>query len=244
MDERKRLLVVALYAAAMAWVEAAVVVYLRTMIGRVVPYQPDPLPLGPGGFGYGLAWIELVREVATLVMLATTGWLAGRTVRSRSAYAVFAFGVWDILYYAFLYGMCGWPASLLDWDILFLLPLPWWGPVAAPVAIAALTALCGALISQHDRPDRPVWPARRSVALGLAGAALALYVFMADALVVAGRGVGALRTLLPVWFNWPLFAVALALLAVPVVEVMWRLEGRRPRLSEEARPRPSQAPMQ
>jgi hypothetical protein len=168
MDERKRLLVVGLYAAGMAWVEAAVVIYLRTMIGRVVPYQPDPLPLGPGGFGYGLAWIELVREVATLLMLVTTGWLAGRTVRSRSAYAIFAFGVWDILYYVFLYVMSGWPASLLDWDILFLLPLPWWGRWPRPWR-SPRSWRCGGA----DRPARharaPGVAGALGVALGLAG---------------------------------------------------------------------------
>ena len=40
---------VVIYAAAVAWVESAVVFYLRSMIGRIKPHQPDPLPV-IGGF--------------------------------------------------------------------------------------------------------------------------------------------------------------------------------------------------
>ncbi len=47
---------VVLYAIAMAWVESAVVFYLRSMIDRIEPYQPDPLPI-IGGF----ALVELPR---------------------------------------------------------------------------------------------------------------------------------------------------------------------------------------
>src|SRR5438477_9592313 len=142
MSNGKRWLVVVIYAAGMAWVEAAVVFYLRTMVDRIEPYQPNPLP-----FGSGFAQAELIREAATLVMLLTVGILAGRNWRSRLGYFAIAFGVWDICYYLFLKVMCGWPHSLLDWDILFLLPLPWWGPVIAPVSIAVLMILWGSLAS-------------------------------------------------------------------------------------------------
>src|SRR5438128_12601046 len=81
MKEGKRWLAVVLYAAAMAWVESAVVFYLRTMVDRVEPYQPNPLP-----FATGFALAELVREAATLVMLLMVGMLAGRTWRSRLGY--------------------------------------------------------------------------------------------------------------------------------------------------------------
>ena len=67
------------------------------MIGRIEPYQPDPLPI-IGGF----ASVELPRELATIVMLFAVGFLAGRTWRRRMGYAAIAFGVWDIFYYVFL----------------------------------------------------------------------------------------------------------------------------------------------
>ena len=227
MTGKQRWGVVALFAAAMAWVEAAVVYYLRVLIGRVEPYQLDPLPVS-----VGLGKIELVREAATLVMLLAVGWMAGRTQRSRLGYAMLAFGLWDILYYVFLILMSGWPRSLLDWDILFLLPLPWWGPVLAPVLIAALMVILGVLISQSDEPERAVWPGRLAWGLSFAGVALALYVFMADAIRAAGGGVEAVRTVLPVWFNWPLFTVALALLAAPIVDVSRQIWKRRVTLAQ------------
>src|SRR5207302_4814717 len=102
MNNRRRWAVVVLYAAAMAWVESAVVFYLRTMVDRIDPYQPNPLPI-VGKFGTA----EVVREGATLVMLLTVGLLAGRTWRSRLGYASLAFGVWDIFYYVFLKVICG-----------------------------------------------------------------------------------------------------------------------------------------
>jgi hypothetical protein len=219
-----RWLIVVIYALAMAWVESAVVYYLRTHIDRIEPYQPLPLPFA-GGFGLA----EAVREIATLVMLCTVGVLAGKTWRARAGYTLVAFGVWDIFYYVFLKVMCGWPNSLLDWDILFLVPLPWWGPVLAPMLIALLMVVWGTLASQWEQPTATpgVWPAWL---LNLTGVGLALYVFMADALRVAGGGVGALRHLLPEQFNWPLFLIALALMSAPVVRLLLLLLPNKPPL--------------
>jgi hypothetical protein len=221
MTEKQCWWVVALYAAAMAWVESAVVVYLRTLIGRLEPYQSNPLPVS-----VGLGQTEVVREVATIVMLSAVGWLAGWTWRSRVGYTMLAFGVWDILYYAFLAVIGPWPHSIWDWDILFLIPLPWWGPVLAPVLIAALMIASGTLVSQFDQPEAPVWPGRLAWGLSFGGIAVALYVFMADAVRVAGQGEQAIRTVLPVWFNWPLFLIALALLSAPIVDVGRQIRRR------------------
>ncbi len=206
--EWSRWTVVIVFAIAMGWVEAVVVLYLRTLVNRLDPYQPHPLPMA-GGLGEA----ELVREAATLVMLATVGWLAGRTWRSRVAYAWVGFGVWDIFYYVFLIPLTGSPRSWLDWDILFLIPLPWWGPVLAPVLIAGLMVLAGSLVALGDAPDRPLWPGRLSVAMSLLGGLLALYVFMADALRVAGQGGEALRNLVPTQFHWGLFGIAWLLMS-------------------------------
>src|SRR6266446_4691280 len=146
--ERTRWWVVVAFAIAMASVEAAVVLYLRTLTNRIDPYQPNPLP----EFG-GLEFAEMIREAATLVMLLGVGWLAGRIWRVRLAYALIGFGVWDIFYYVFLKVLTGWPRGLGDWDILFLLPLPWWGPVLAPVCIAMLMVFWGTLVSQSESSD-------------------------------------------------------------------------------------------
>jgi len=204
---------VVVFAIAMAWVESAVVFYLRSMIDRIEPYQPDPLPV-IGGF----ASVELPREFATLVMLFAVGFLAGRTWRARVGYAAIAFGVWDIFYYVFLKMMCGWPHSLLDWDILFLLPLPWWGPVLAPVLISLLMILWGTFASQFEQTDTHALSNHRAWILNFAGVALALYIFMADAIAVSHRGLDAIRTMLPERFDWLAFGVALVLMSAPVFQ--------------------------
>jgi hypothetical protein len=159
-------------------------------------------------------------------MLLTVGVLAGKTWRARFGYTLVAFGVWDIFYYVFLKVMCGWPNSVFDWDILFLVPLPWWGPVLAPVLISLLMICWGTLASQWEM----VAPSRASGwrvwLLNFTGVALALYIFMADALRVSGGGVDALRRLLPTHFNWPLFGVALGLMSAPVVQLLREARGK------------------
>lgn len=215
-------LVVVLFAIAFAWVESAVVFYLRTHVDRLEPYQANPLPLigelGP---------VELARELATMIMLLSIGLLAGKTWRTRWAYAALAFGVWDIFYYIFLKVMCGWPRSLFDWDILFLLPLPWWGPVLAPLLIAVLMILWGTLVTQFERMHPPTLSNGRVWTATFLGMFLALYVFMTDALRVANQGVEVVRQVLPLEFNGPLFLIAWALMSAPVMQELWERFPRR-----------------
>ena len=232
--EHKRWFVVALYAVAMAWVEAAVVYDLRTLVGRIEPYQPNPLPIATG-----LGEAELVREIATLVMLGTVGWLAGATWRSRAGYSLIAFGIWDIFYYVFLRIIAGWPRSLSDWDVLFLIPLPWWGPVWAPTTIAAMMIVFGTVVSQFGEADHAVWPGGFACGSGLMGVAISLYVFMADAIHAVDKSETALRNLLPASFHWPMFSIALLLLAVPIVAVCREVRKRR-RASYSANEAPGQ----
>jgi hypothetical protein len=215
--ERARWMLVVTFAAAMAWVEAACVYYLRVMLDRVSPYQPDPLPIR-GSLGE----VELVREAATLVMLAMTGMLAGRMWRARLGYAAIAFGCWDVLYYVFLRLISGWPTSLLDWDILFLLPLPWWGPVLAPVGIASLMIVWGTLVTQWPEQIPATRFTRASWGICSAGILLALWVFMADSIGALPGGLDAVRQVLPTAFNWPVFGIALLLMAAPLAHGTWR----------------------
>ena len=212
LSERARWGIVMAFAIAMAWVEAASVFYIRALVDRIEPYQANPLPLNPE-----LGHVELWREAATLVMLATIGLLAGRTWHRRIGYAALAFGVWDVFYYVFLRLISGWPRTLLDWDILFLLPLPWWGPVLAPVSIALVMIVWGTLVTQSK--DSAIG-SRRALALGCTGIALALAVFMTDAWRALPNGRQAVMEVLPTTFNWPLFWVALLLMALPALHHM------------------------
>jgi hypothetical protein len=209
LSERSRWAIVMVFAIAMAWVEAASVFYIRALVDRIEPYQADPLPMN-GALGY----VELWREGATLMMIAALGLLAGETWRRRAGYAALAFGAWDIAYYVFLRLISGWPRTLLDWDILFLLPLPWWGPVLAPVSIALVMILWGTLATQlDDRASDSRW----AWALGSVGIVVALAVFMIDAWRALPDGRDAVLRALPTTFNWPLFSVALLLMASPVL---------------------------
>jgi hypothetical protein len=214
-----RWIVVACFAIAMAWLESATVYYLRTLVDRIEPYQPNPLPI-QGVLGQ----VELVREAATLVMLFTLGVLAGRTWRARWGYAAVAFGIWDIFYYVFLRIMCGWPRSLFDWDVLFLLPLPWWGPVLAPMAIALLLVVWGTVVSRDDAPQDASRTVRKVWTVTATGTALALYVFMADSLHQLPALRDGMTYALPTQFNWLAFSAALVLMAAPLVAT-----GVRPR---------------
>jgi hypothetical protein len=227
LSERTRWAVVIAFAIAMAWVEAASVFYIRALVDRIEPYQVNPLPINDA-----LGIVELWREAATLVMLATLGILAGNTWRRRIGYAAVAFGAWDIFYYVFLRIMTGWPRTLLDWDILFLLPLPWWGPVLAPVCIALLMIVWGTLVTQ-SRDDAP--EARWSWALGWTGIVLALAVFMVDAWRALPGGRNAVLQVLPTTFNWPLFIVALVLMAAPLAYSGWSAFASRLRRDRSAR---------
>jgi hypothetical protein len=149
---RLRYLWVVLFAVAFGFVEASVVVYLRGL------YYP-------GGFAFPLklmaaphATTEMVRECATLVMLVAVGRMAGRRGWEKFAYFMIVFGVWDIFYYVWLKLLLGWPSSLLEWDVLFLLPLPWIGPVIAPVLISLVLIVSGVMIIfriSHGRYFRP-----------------------------------------------------------------------------------------
>ena len=210
-----RWFVVVAFAVAMAWLESATVYYLRTLVDRIQPYQPDPLPI-QGLLGQ----VELVREAATLVMVLTVGILAGTTWRARWGYSAIAFGTWDILYYLFLRMMTGWPQSLFDWDVLFLIPLPWWGPVLAPVSIAILMIVWGTIVTEaRDISAAPAAIQRRAWTLNATGIALALYIFMTDSLHQLPRLKNGMAFLLPTQFNWLLFGAALALMATPLLMI-------------------------
>jgi hypothetical protein len=194
----RKVLWLSLFAVTMAYLESAVVVYLRAL------YYPD-------GFEFPLvvildrmAAIEIGREAATILMLLAVAALSGTTAWARFAVFCFTFGVWDIFYYIWLWVFLGWPPSLLTNDVLFLIPVPWISPVLAPV-IVSLCLVAAAIVIQHleKRGARfelaaPAWiPA-------IAGGLLVLLAFMLDFRVV-------LRGALPPPFRWWLFGAGIGL---------------------------------
>lgn len=134
------LLYVALFAIAMGYLESAVVVYIRAL------YYPDGFTFPMRLISSQIMITELWREAATMVMLLGVGIIAGKTALQRFAYFIFAFAIWDIFYYVFLWVLIGWPQSLLTWDVLFFIPTTWVGPVIAPVINSATMILLALVI--------------------------------------------------------------------------------------------------
>jgi hypothetical protein len=215
-------LAVIVYAVGMAYVEAAAVLYLRTIYGGIDPVGTrttvfDPVP--------DFVWVEIGREAATMVMLGAIGWLAGRGFAGRLGGFALAFGVWDIFYYAFLWKFAAWPHSLLAPDVLFLIPLPWWGPVLAPCLVAAVISVAGGAAMARELGDGVPRPTRGAVLSVVGGALLCLVAFMADSLrALVGNGLESAYYARGGPFAWPLFVVGLAL----GVLGLWRMLASAP----------------
>ncbi|MBI2598609.1 hypothetical protein HYW40_00060 [Candidatus Curtissbacteria bacterium] len=149
---KQSIIKVVVFAVAFAFVEAAVVIYLRRLfaLNQASVSQDQILFLIPGiaflepRFAVKIITdtailnIERLREAATLIMLASVAALAAKNLKQKIAFFLLMFGVWDIFYYIFLKLTIGWPKSLLDLDTFFLLPTPWVGPVIAPISISLL----------------------------------------------------------------------------------------------------------
>ncbi|MFC2114062.1 hypothetical protein ACFLRI_01790 [Bacteroidota bacterium] len=131
---------ITLFSIAMGLLECAVVIYLREI------YYPEGFAFPLKSIEGNIALTEILREAATLIMLVSIGILAGKNFYERFAYFILSFAIWDISYYIFLKILIGWPESLMTWDILFLIPAPWVGPVIAPVILSILMTVFALLI--------------------------------------------------------------------------------------------------
>ncbi len=170
----KKIIFTSVLSIGMAFAEAAVVFYLREI------YYPEgfTFPLKP--VIDNLIGIELLREAATIIMLFSIAVLVGRKTWEQFAYFLFCFGIWDIFYYIWLKVLLDWPSSLTEWDILFLIPIPWIGPVIAPVSISILMIIFGLSIIWLFHKASEFKPALISYILAAAATGLILFSFMKD----------------------------------------------------------------
>jgi hypothetical protein len=198
MLRHKNLINVLLFAIAMAYLESAVVVYLRAMYGIENLLRDINLTFD----AYTI--IEIGREAATVVMLAVIGLLAGSSLPKKIGYFFLSFGVWDIFYYIWLFIFIQWPKSLFEWDILFLIPLPWWGPVIAPVLISFLLISIGYLLISEVKFKVT------SIDWTIFGLSifLIIYTFVEDSIILILSGMGDLTKIRPTSFNWILFLIS------------------------------------
>jgi len=170
----KKIFWVSLFSVTMGYFEAALVVYLRAL------YYPEgfifPLKI-PADF---IIAVETGREAASVIMLVSVSCLAGKKFWERFAYFMLSFGIWDILYYVWLNVLLDWPSSIFEWDVLFLIPLPWIGPVIAPVSIAVLMIVFSIMMLHAFQKGTDFRPARPAYLLGITGTVPVLYSFLYD----------------------------------------------------------------
>lgn len=192
---------VIVFSLAMAYLESAVVVYLQAALGSEVGVI---FPLRPVSEVGDLIAIEVGREAATLVIIATVGLIAGRTPVERLAWSAVVFGAWDIGYYAWLWVFAGWPPSLDTTDLLFLIPVPWVGPVWSPVAVSVALVSVGLLAARRLRAGGRLALWWWHWAAGIGGGVLVLLSYTIDAGRVMDGG-------LPGPYPWPPFALGMLL---------------------------------
>jgi hypothetical protein len=215
---RSAAITVVIFAIAMSFMESAVVVYLQ----RALAITPDDLfPLRSADVVGNLAAIEVGREAATLVMLVAVGCLAGRRWVDRLAWTAVAFGIWDIGYYVWLWVFIGWPHGPATWDVLFLIPAPWTGPVWAPVAVSAALVgfgLAAAHLTEAGRPPRVGGVVAAAAALG--GVVVVLSFL--------GNGPAVLNGGLPGWYPWPVFWLGMTVAAAAATVALRAGAGDNP----------------
>jgi hypothetical protein len=210
---RRKILLLIVFALAMGYLEATVVVYLRDL------FYPEGFAFPIKTIDLHHAAIELAREAATIVMLLVVAFLAEATRRGRLACFMLLFGIWDLAYYLFLWITIGWPASLLTWDLLFLIPVIWTGPVLAPVLVSVLLVTTGVLYYAHRGASETVeisgieW-------LVTVGAAVVIFIAFSLNHAPVYRGD------LPARFPWEILAIGLAMGGIVLTRVARRITSQ------------------
>lgn len=214
---KRTVLALLLFGTAFGYLEAAVVSYLRMLHEparlRYYPGRPASqlFPLltleqlrAAGGHQQQLLVVEIGREAATILMLAGVALAVAENAGQWMAAFVIGFGTWDITFYVFLKVLLGWPASLLTWDILFLIPVPWVGPVLAPVLVSAAMIAAGTWHLRREARGEPLRIGAAHWAGMIAGAAVIVVSFAIDYRDIMAGGV-------PRHFPWSVFALGMTM---------------------------------
>jgi hypothetical protein len=226
-ESKNKLWIVTFFAISMAFLETTVVIYLRKM------YYPNGFNFPLAGFvDPTILGIEWIREFATVIMLITIAMLAAKKFYERLAYFIYAFAIWDIFYYIYLKLFLDWPASILTWDVLFLIPWPWAGPVLAPLICSALFIAMTFIIINSEDSNIKVRISLKEGALMVSGILLILYTWLYDygKLIIGSGNIKNFFTLnnneefmqiimsyVPQYYNWPVFIIGTILLSVGVL---------------------------
>lgn len=165
---KTKLLLLLFFGISMGFLESIVVVYLRML------YYPNGFKIYMYGLPASVIHIEMFREIMTIVMLIIISVLTGEDKVRRFYYFIYLFGIWDIFYYVGLKVILNWPNSFFQWDILFLVPTPWMGPVLAPVIVSASLILYGVIMIMSEAKTMHVI----QIISGLLGGAIVFMTFV------------------------------------------------------------------
>jgi len=108
------------------------------------------------------------------------------------------------VFYAGLKLLLGWPASLLTWDILFLIPVPWVGPVIAPVLVSVAMIAAGTWCLRRESTSRPLRIGFWNTVGVLMGAFVIVLSFTLDYRNIIAGG-------MPHPFHWGVFGLGLGI---------------------------------
>ncbi|HZV13107.1 MAG TPA: hypothetical protein VFA55_07815 [Candidatus Kapabacteria bacterium] len=217
MMSRRSVVAVALFVLGFSFIESCVVAYLQKAFFQGTT---NVFPLRLIDMRY--LKIEIVREAATIIVLT-----AAALMLEKGKWRVFwmfsvLFAAWDILYYIWLHVLTGWPASLFDWDVLFLIPFPWLAPVLAPVLVALLLVLSGVLMLKGPRNAAL---GIYGVSSGVIGVGLIIWSFISDSFVILYKGTEALTGFTPQDFHWLVYTLGILFCIAPVVSKMFFEKG-------------------
>jgi hypothetical protein len=220
-----------IFAVAMGFLEGIVVVYVRQL------YYPKGFDFPLTMLSPEMLSVEWLREITTIVMLAAIAWIAGKNLSQRGSFFLFVFGVWDIFYYVALKLILGWPSSLLTWDILFLIPVPWLGPVLAPVLISLVMIVVSFLFTFLPEKGFPIVIKPLDWILLIAGNGIMFFTFIRDYLnLITESGIIAgnenpeekaqfwkdITSFVPVHYNWMLYIAGILLVITGLFLVIRR----------------------
>ena len=189
---KKNLFWLIVWGVAFGYLEAAAVVYLREL------YYPEGFAFPAVIITDHIMLTEVLREAATLLIMWATVCLLYKRLQSQFAAFAILFGVWDIFYYIFLKLLLNWPESLGTWDILFLIPAPWLGPVWAPVLVSIGFIYAGTITLIHNHQNHFFYFDRGFILLELFAILLIIISFIIP-------GAAMIEQTLPNHFPWYLF---------------------------------------
>ena len=231
----KTIIWLTVFSIAMGYLESSVVVYLRKI------YYPDgfKFPLIP--ITREIATTELWREAATIIMLIGAGVMSGKNSSQRFVFFLYSFAIWDIFYYVFLKVILDWPQSLFTWDILFLIPVPWVGPVIAPCIVSLTMIILTMLVIYKQERGIEVRIGFMEWMLFIFGSITVIISFCWDYIIYisqygAEKGVWTLssdknmfdevKNYVPQHFNWGLFWTGEGIILMAIVLIYKKTIGQ------------------